>query len=453
MYDITIVGSGVSGIFLAYTLLQTSTKLKILMIEKGRKFKDRVCPIESGLSKKCICCKICNKTQGFGGMGRCEGKFNYTNDFGGHLGEKIGNKTAIDIMEYVDKTLCLFGGDKVKLYSTQNEELGKIAKENNYSILTTKVRHLGTTLSYEILNKMYVYLMDKVDIEFETDVTSIDKINNIFNLYSKENVFKSKVVVLATGISGGNRFLEYCKSFNIEPYRRRVDLGVRVEMKGDQLDSILKDSFEIKISYKDDKFEATTYCMNPKGKVIKKFQEGLVMADGQNYLETDSPSRNLNFTVFMPKYFSNYYEANDYAKSIIESINKGKERIVLQRFDDLINNRETTKEQLIKNSIRPTLAGEGGNLYNEIPKIYIDALLKIFKSMENLIGKEISKDTLLYGIDAKFYEPEISTDKYFESKQEGLYVLGDCSGITYSLSQAAASAVYLGRHFHTKLYT
>lgn len=177
------------------------------------------------------------------------------------------------------------------------------------------------------------------------------------------------------------------------------------------------------------------------------------MADGQNYLETDSPSRNLNFTVFTPKYFSHYYEANDYAKSIIESINKGKERIVLQRFDDLINNRETTKEQLIKNSIRPTLAGECGNLYNEIPKIYIDALLKIFKSMENLIGKKISKDTLLYGIDAKFYEPEISTDKYFESKQQGLYVLGDCSGITYSLSQAAASAVYLGRHFHAKLYT
>lgn len=446
MYDISIVGAGVSGIFLAYTLLQTETKLKILMIEKGRKFIDRICPIESGLSKKCIDCKICNKIQGFGGMGRSEGKFNYTNDFGGHLGEKIGNENVINLMEYIDKTLCLFGADKVKLYSTENEELSRMAKENNCSILTTKVRHLGTTLSYEILNKMYLYLENKVDIKFEIDIISIDKMNNVFNLNSNENVFQSKIVVLATGISGGEKFLKYCKSFNIEPYRSRLDLGIRVEMKGDQLDPILKDSLETKISYQGDEFEATTYCMNPKGKVIKKYQEGLVMADGQNYLETDKPSCNLNFSIFVPKYFSSSNEAKECARSIIKSINQGKERIVLQRFEDLIKNRATTKEQLAKNSIQPTLEGEGGNLYNEIPKIYIDALLRIFESMENLIGKEIHKDTLLYGIDAKFYEPEISTNAYFETKEEGLYVLGDCSGITCSLSQAAASAVYLGRY-------
>ncbi|MCY6354530.1 NAD(P)/FAD-dependent oxidoreductase [Clostridium sp. ZS2-4] len=455
MYDISIVGAGVSGIFLAYTLLQTETKLKILMIEKGRNFIDRICPIESELSEKCINCKVCNKIQGFGGMGRSEGKFNYTNDFGGHLGEKIGNENAINLMEYVDKTLCLFGGDKVKLYSTENEKLSRIAKENNCSILTTKVRHLGTTLSYEILNKMYLYLKDKVDIKFETEIISIDKMNNVFNLNSNENVFKSKVVVLATGISGGERFMEYCKSFDIEPYRSRVDLGIRVEMKGNQLDSIFKESFETKISYQGDEFEATTYCMNPKGKVIKKHQEGLVLADGQNYLETHKPSCNLNFSVFVPKYFSSSKDSKEYARSIIKSINQGRERIVIQRFKDLIKNRVTTKEQLAKNSIQPTLKGEGGNLYNEIPKIYIDALLKIFELIENLMGKEIHKDTLLYGIDAKFYEPEINTNAYFQTTEEGLYVIGDCSGTTYSLSQAAASAVYLGRYLlnnHNSLF-
>jgi len=450
MYDITIVGSGVCGIFLAYTLLQSEAKLKILVIEKGRKFIDRICPIESGLSKGCISCKICNRTQGFGGMGRSEGKFNYTNDFGGQLGEKIGNKNVINLMEYVDKTLCLFGGDNVKLYSTENEELTRRAKDNNYSILTTKVRHLGTTLSYEILNKMYLYLKDKTDIMFETDIISIYKADNVFNLNSKEKSFRSKVVVLSTGISGGERFLKYCKSFNIHPCRRRVDLGVRVEMNVHQLEPILKDSFEIKISYKNDEFEATTYCMNPKGKVIKRYQQGLVMADGQNYLETDSPSCNLNFSILIPKYFSSCNEAKDYARSIIKSINKGKERIVLQRFEDLIKNRATTKEQLTKNSISPTLKGEGGNLYNELPQIYIDALLRMFESMENLTGKDISKDTLLYGIDAKFYEPEIRTNDYFETKEEGLYVLGDCSGVTYSLSQSAASGVYLGGYLLEK---
>ena len=447
MYDITIVGSGVSGIFLAYTLLKAETKLKILMIEKGKDFKSRVCPIENLLSEKCINCNICNKTQGFGGMGRSEGKFNYTNDFGGHLAQKSGSKTAINLMEYVDEILCSFGANRAPLYSTENEEINSRAKEDNYNVLTAKVRHLGTQLSYEILNEMYLYLKDKVHIEFETDIISINKISNLFNLNSYENVFESKVVVLATGISGGARFLEYCSSFGIVPYRGRVDLGVRVEMEGNMLGSMLKDSFEIKINYKDDEFEATTYCMNPKGKVIKKYQEGLVMADGQNYLETGRPSCNLNFSILIPKYFSSYNYAKEYGRSIIKSINKGDGRVVIQRFGDLIKSRVTTKHGLTKNSIKPSIEGEGVNLYNEIPKIYIDGLLKVFESIEKLTGKEISKDTLLYGIDAKFYEPEISTNEYFETKEEGLYVLGDCSGTTYSLAQAAASGVYVGSYF------
>ncbi|WBW96724.1 NAD(P)/FAD-dependent oxidoreductase [Oceanirhabdus sp. W0125-5] len=445
MYDITIVGAGVSGIFLAYTLLQTERKLKILMIEKGKKFIDRICPIESEANKKCVDCKICSKTQGFGGMGRSEGKYNYTNDFGGNLGKNIGNEKAIDLMKYVDKILCSFGGEKVELYSTENEELTRMAEKNNCSILTTKVRHLGTTLSYEILNKMYLYLEEKIDFEFESDISSISKINNVFSLKSKDKIFQSKEVVLATGISGGERFLGYCKYFNIKQYRTRVDLGVRVEMKGDQLDEIRKKSFETKISYKEEDFEATTYCMNPKGKVIKKYQEGLVMADGQNFLETHNPSNNLNFTIFVPKYFSSSNEAKEYARSIIESINKGKERIVIQRLEDLLKNRASTKEQLVKNSIEPTLKGDGGNLYNEIPGIYIKGALKIFESIEKLIEEEIHKDTLLYGVDVKFYEPEISINEYFETKEKGLYVIGDCSGVTYSLAQAAASGVYLGR--------
>ena len=446
MYDIAIVGSGVSGIFLAYTLLQEESNINILMIERGRKFIERICPIENGGSAECVHCTICNKTQGFGGMGRSEGKYNYTNDFGGEIGKKIGEKCAINLMEDVDEILCFFGADKAPLYSTENEEFKIKSKGNNYTLLTTKVRHLGTTFSREILNKMYLYLKDKVQFKFETDIISINKVNSVFKLRDIDNVFYSKNVVLATGISGGKQFLEYCKCFNIKPNSERVDLGVRVEMSKAQLGSILKNSFEAKIKYKCSEFEATTYCMNPKGKVIKKYQEGLVMADGQNYIETDKPSLNINFSVFIPKYFDCYNEARKYARDIIESINKGKGRIVVQRYEDLLQGRVTTKHDFNKNTIKPSLQGEAGNLYNEIPKIYIDGLLKIFESIENITGNKISRDTLLYGIDAKFYEPQISTDEYFETKQKGLYVIGDCSGITYSLSQAAGSGIYLGNH-------
>ena len=315
-------------------------------------------------------------------MGRSEGKYNYTNDFGGKIGKKIGEKSAINLMEEVDEILCSFGAEKAPLYSTENEELKIKAKGKNCTMLTTKVRHLGTTLSREILNKMYSYLKGKAQFKFETDIIFINKVNDLFKLSDGENVFYSKKVVLATGISGGERFLDYCKCFNIKPNSERVDLGVRVEMKGEQLGSILKDSFETKIKYKSNEFEATTYCMNPKGKVIKKYQEGLVMADGQNYIETDKPSCNLNFSAFIPKYFDCYNEAKEYAKAIIEAINKGKGRIVVQRYEDLVQGRATTKHILNKNTIKPSVQGDAGDLYNEIPKIYIDGLLKIFESIE-----------------------------------------------------------------------
>jgi uncharacterized FAD-dependent dehydrogenase len=217
-------------------------------------------------------------------------------------------------------------------------------------------------------------------------------------------------------------------------------------MKDNQLDTILRDSLETKVRYKDDKLEATTYCMNLKGKVIRKYQEGFVMADGQNYLETDNPSCNLNFSVFVPKYFSSTKDAKEYATSIIKSINQEKHRVVVQRLEDLIKDRATTKEQLNKNSIQPTLYAQAVNLNDKVPKIYTDAVLKIFESMEKLIKEEIDKDTLLYGIDAKFYEGEINTNEYFETKEKGIYLIGDCSGTTYSLSQAATSGVYVGRH-------
>ena len=41
---------------------------------------------------------------------------------------------------------------------------------------------------------------------------------------------------------------------------------------------------------------------------------------------------------------------------------------------------------------------------------------------------------------------EVSVDKNLETKYKGLYVIGDCSGVTHSLSHASASGVYVARH-------
>lgn len=445
IYDICILGSGISGIFLAYTLAQDNNR-KILMIEKGKKFEERVCPIEYKINNKCINCKICSRIQGFGGLGRSEGKFNYTNDFGGSLNEKLGDELSLKLMNMVDEILCEFGADKIDLYNTENEKLKNIAKENGFEILTTKTRHLGTKLSYEIVQKMYTHLKDKIDIICETEINRITKSKNIFILSNNDICIKSKNVVLAMGTSGKDKFKNYCEEFKIDYGKARVDIGIRVEMKRKQLDDILKYSKETKIHYKCEDYEAFTYCMNPNGRVIKKYQNNMVMADGQNCNEVDNSTSNLNFTVFVPRYFNSKEESIIYVKTMLSSINKNKDRIIVQRLKDLLNNKVTTMDILNKNTVKPTLKADGCNLYNEIPKIYIDGILSIFKCIEKMTGKSIEEDTLLYGVDVKLYEPEVSTNKYFETKEKGLYIIGDCSGTTYSLSQAAASGIYLGRN-------
>lgn len=185
--------------------------------------------------------------------------------------------------------------------------------------------------------------------------------------------------------------------------------------------------------------------MNPKGRIIRKFQDGLVMADGQNYREQDEGSSNLNFTLFVPRYFSTLQEANQYAHSIIGAINHNRDRILVQRLGDLKNDRATFASTMSRNTVKPTLSVDYGSLKQEVPELYIQAVVLFLESLERLLEKPIDEDTLLYAIDGKFYSPRIETDTHFETEVRDLYVIGDCSGITHSLSQAAASGIYVGR--------
>lgn len=440
MYDITIIGSGVSSIFLAYTLLQSNQK--VLILEKGKSLEERACAIDKGG----ICnCDVCGKYYGFAGLGKSEGKFNYSCDFGGELAQKVGRVNLEQLMKEVDELLCLFGGGSVEKYSTVNENLAKKAEDCKLHMLTTEVRHLGTRLSTEIFERLYKELSSRIDIRFEVDILDIKKENNLFYLDTNLGKFESKNIVFATGRSGTEWLNDQCTSLGVKQGRTRLDLGIRVEMKEQQLRSILQDTFETKLAFEYDEFISTTYCMNPKGRIVRKFQEGLVMPDGQNFREKESGTTNLNFTLFTPKYFPSLNEANRYANEIIEKINNGSDRIVVQRLGDLLSGQPTTIAKMEKNSIKPTLDADYGDLKNEVPNLYLNILQGFLNQLEEFIGETIDEDTLLYGMDGKFYSPIIETNSNFQTSLDGLFVIGDCSGVTHSLSQAAASGIYLGK--------
>ncbi len=348
-------------------------------------------------------------------------------------------------MDEVDKILCRFGGNSVLKYSTDNPNIIKKAEACGLQMLTTQVRHLGTTLSIDIFQQLYKCLRDKIDIQFRINVQHIVKQKQYFKITTNQGIVHSKQLVFATGHSGADWLKEMCSSLEIAQEQTRVDLGIRVEMKEHQLRSILKDTFETKLSYQDDNFTATTYCMNPKGRIVRKYEEGLVMPDGQNFREQRTGTSNLNFTLFIPRYFPTLTEANLYASTIIKGINQGRDRIVVQRLEDLLKGQPTLEKMMKYNHIQPTLQGDYGDLNKEIPQLYIEGLKEFLLRLEQFIGEPIDKDTLLYGIDGKFYAPTIKINERFETTITGLYLIGDCSGITHSLSQAAASGLYVGK--------
>ncbi|WLR42578.1 NAD(P)-binding protein [Bacillus carboniphilus] len=444
MYDITIIGAGVSSVFLAYQLQKSNPHITVHIIDKGKQLEGRICSLDKG--EPTCHCEVCPKYFGFAGLGKSEGKFNYTNDFGGHLGEKIGYKRAYILMKEVDHILCLYGANQVELYSTKDVYLEEKARKHGLEILSTEVRHLGTVLASKIFQQLYLSLRE-VSFTFETDIHSITKQTNGFALSTNKGTFKTKKLVLATGMSGSDWMQKQASDLGIPPAKTRVDLGLRIEMSRKQMAPLLKTTFETKLRYRGEDFQATTYCMNPGGRVIRKYQNGLVMADGQNYREKGEPTDNLNFSLFVPKYFDRYEEATIYAQSIIQKINQGKGRLVVQRLGDLRKKQATFIGDLQNNSIIPSLTHiEAGNIKNEVPELYIRAFLEMASSLESLVGEPLLDDTLLYAIDAKFYEAMIETNEQFETSIPDLFLIGDCSGVTHSLSQAAASGLFLGKY-------
>ena len=441
MYDVTIIGAGVSGIFMAYQLTELYPDYKIRLIDKGKKLSERNCKARS---KEECSCGVCDQYIGFAGLGKSEGKFNYTNDFGGSLGRKIGMVQAEKLMWEVDRILCSFGGEDAELYHTHNPKLEEKVKNVGLEVLTTSVRHLGTNRSRQVFQRLYEVLANRIDLQFETDVHTIEK-SECFEITTSKGNIKTKKVVISTGNSGSEWMYRQCEQLGLVPGPARLDLGIRVEMRGDQLDAILKGTFETKLHIKREAFKATTYCMNPNGRIIRKYQHGLVMPDGQNKREKDDPGNNLNFTLFVPSFYSSKEEADHVAREVIGGINRGRDRIVVQRLQDLRKQQATTPQHLNANSILPSLAGEAGNLVDEVPNIYLFALQEFLDSLEKLIGEPIDEETLLYGIDGKFYEAKIQTNDVFETDLSGLYLIGDCSGETHSLSQAAASGLYAAK--------
>lgn len=453
-YDLLIVGAGPGGIFSAYEALRLNPELKIGLFEAGNALERRKCPIDGVKIKSCINCPSCAIMNGFGGAGAfSDGKYNITNQFGGTLYEYVGRKQAIELMEYVDEINTSNGGEKTKLYSTANTHLKKICMQNDLHLLEASVRHLGTDINYIVLQNLYEQLKDKVDIHFNTHIDSVEKIEGGYQLSSKNGTYTGVNCIISTGRSGSKWMGTICNSLGIATKSNRVDIGVRVELPYEIFSNLTDELYESKIVYRTQKFQdkVRTFCMNPKGVVVSENTNGIVTVNGHSYDDPSLYSENTNFALLVSNHFTEpFKDSNEYGESIARLSNMLGGGVIVQRFGDLIRGQRSTESRVAESFVTPTLSATPGDLSLVIPKRQLDDIIEMIYALDKVAPGTANDDTLLYGVEVKFYNLEVEIDKNLETKHKGLFVIGDCSGVTHSLSHASASGVYVARHLYDK---
>ena len=444
-YDVIIIGAGPGGIFAAYELMQQKPDIKVAVFESGHALNKRRCPIDGDKIKTCIGCKNCSIMSGFGGAGAfSDGKYNITNDFGGTLYEYIGKKQALDLMKYVDEINLKYGGEGTKLYTTAGSQFKTICVQNDLHLLDASVRHLGTDINYVVLENLYAYLEDKVDFFFDTPVQTIEIVDNGYVVKCIDSDYKCEKCVVSVGRSGSKWMEQVCKELDIPTKSNRVDIGVRVELPANVFAHLTDELYESKIVYRTKKYEdkVRTFCMNPKGAVVNENTNGIITVNGHSYEDPAMQTENTNFALLVAKHFSEpFKDSNGYGESIARLSNMLGGGVIVQRFGDLIRGQRSTPTRIEEAFITPTLQATPGDLSLVLPKRILDGIIEMIYALDKVAPGTANDDTLLYGVEVKFYNMEVEVSEKLESRYDGLYIIGDGSGITHSLSHASASGV------------
>ena len=448
-YDVIVIGAGPGGIFAAYELMKKAPQLKTAVFEAGRELSGRKCPIDGDRIKSCIHCKTCSIMSGFGGAGAfSDGKYNITNDFGGTLFQYIGQREAISLMEYVDSINMSHGGEGTKLYTTAGSSFKKLCMQHRLKLLDASVRHLGTDINYIVLENLYKELKDHVDFYFNSPVEHLEKSEDGFVVSTASESYTCRSCIVSVGRSGSKWMEQVCQEMSIPTESNRVDLGVRVELPAELFSHLTDELYESKIVYRTEKFEdlVRTFCMNPRGIVVNENTNGIVTVNGHSFEDPARQTENTNFALLVSKHFSEpFKDSNGYGESIARLSNMLGGGVLVQRFGDLVRGRRSTPKRIAENFVVPTLQAEPGDISLVLPKRILDGIIEMIYALDKIAPGTANDGTLLYGVEVKFYNMQVKVDEHLESCHKGLYIIGDGSGVTHSLSHASASGVFVAR--------
>lgn len=449
-YDVIIIGAGPGGIFSAYELVKLQPTLKVAVFEAGHALDKRHCPIDGNKVKSCIGCKSCSIMSGFGGAGAfSDGKYNITNDFGGTLYEYIGKTQALELMRYVDEINMRYGGEGTKLYSTAGSKFKKECIQYDLHLLDASVRHLGTDINYVVLENLYNELKDKVEFFVDTPVEGVEIMENGYKIICRDATYECEKCIISVGRIGSKWMEQVCNELKIPTRSNRVDIGVRVELPAEVFSHLTDELYESKIVYRTPKYGdmVRTFCMNPKGAVVNENTDGIITVNGHSYEDPAKQTENTNFALLVAKHFSEpFKDSNGYGESIARLSNMLGGGVIVQRFGDLIRGQRSNQKRIDEAFITPTLKATPGDLSLVLPKRILDGIIEMIYALDKVAPGTANDDTLLYGVEVKFYNMEVEVNERLESCHKGLYIIGDGSGITHSLSHASASGVHVARN-------
>ena len=454
-YDVIIIGAGPCGIFASMEMKNLNPDLSILILEKGNSMKKRICPKRK--TDVCIGCKPCNITTGFAGAGAySDGKLSLSPDVGGNLPKYLGHSQTQDLINYVDDVYLKFGADK-KIFGIDKEdeirEIRRKAISGNLKLVECPIRHMGTEEGYNIYCRIEKYLDDiGVDLSFRNPVKDliVNENKEIIGVVADKEYYSNKVIA-AVGREGSDWLRGICLKHDVEVETGDIDIGVRVETRNEIMEELNESMYESKLIYYSQTFDdkVRTFCSNPGGEVSTEYYDNnLAVVNGHSYKSEDLKSENTNFALLVTKHFTKPFNSPiEYGTHIAKLGNMlSGNKILVQRYGDFKRGRRTTEERLHRNNIVPTLKDAvPGDLSLVLPFRILKSIDEMIMALDHVVPGIASDETLLYGVEVKFYSNRVIVDKNFETNIKGLYVGGDGAGITRGLMQASVNGVVLGR--------
>jgi uncharacterized protein len=232
-----------------------------------------------------------------------------------------------------------------------------------------------------------------------------------------------------------------------------VDIGVRIELPAPIMKDITDIAYEGKFIYHTKRFRdrVRTFCMNPYGEVVKEYSEGIFSVNGHSY--KNHRTENTNFALLVSTDFTEPFDDPiSYGKHLAALANLLGKGVIVQRLGDLKMGRRSTRGRIDDGSVRPTLEdATPGDLSFVLPYRHLHNITEMLEALDNIAPGVNSGDTLLYGVEVKFYSLTLNLSPALETDVKNLFTVGDGAGVTRGLVQASISGVVAAREIIKRL--